>query len=531
MRATWIPVFVALLAVVFGTTGTARAGEDDAAIRVPKRVTSDEQRPTRTPPEVREAIEQYRSRKYLSASYNLFELLESQAYPEHEVKLRYYLADSLYQQGLLHSAQVHFVQVALEGRGVYHTPALTRLVRIWKRVGDPTALAQLVGEMDPDAFPTRVRADLMYLRGRRAFDEGDYEAAQGFLDQVDDRADHHLQARYVEAVIQVRQGKLQQAADGFAGILRANPRHGDPAEIERVWHLAWLDLGRIHYAVERYDEAADTYYERIPRDSEYWPQALFEASWAHARTEDRESRALGQIMTLESPFLADSFWAPEARLLEAFILYSLCQYDRTWESLDTFDAEYGPVAEELRAFVEPYADRELPPDHAYRRIYAEDSEYAEQLPAAIFGALERDQAFLGPHRRVLEIEGEIEQVRRTKPQWRDSPVGEAVLASLHEDREKMMRRAGIVLVNELHGTRRELASLMGQAELLRLEAVSGQRIELTRMAADPDAVDVAEHLEQRYATDPQYVYWPFSGEYWQDELGYYRPVVEGRCTR
>jgi len=85
-------------------------------------------------------------------------------------------------------------------------------------------------------------------------------------------------------------------------------------------------------------------------------------------------------------------------------------------------------------------------------------------------------------------------------------------------------------VNHLHRTRLDLGSLMAQAEILRLEAVSGRRLELTRMAADPDAVDAAEQLEQRYATDPDYVYWPFSGEYWRDELGYYRPAVEGRCT-
>lgn len=524
----WIGI---LVVSATGGASTARADEqDDEAIRVPERHRAARTGPARTPPEVREVIEQVRSKKYLSASYNSFELLESGDYPEHEVRLRYYLAESLYRQDLLHSAQVEFIRVARDGPGTYHAPALTRLVQIWHRVGDPTALAQLAGEIDPDDFPSRVRVDLMYLRGRRAFDAERYEVALEFLDQVDDRADHYLQARYVEAVIRVRQGRLQQAADGFLWILRAKPRHGDPAEIERVRHLAWLDLGRIYYSVERYDEAADTFFEQLPRDSEYWPQALFEASWAHARTEDRESRALGHIMTLESPFFADNHWEPEAQLLEGFILYSLCQYDRTWETLDAFDAAYAPVAEDLRSFVQPYADRDLPPEHAYRRIYGRDSDDASMFPASIFGALERDRTFLGPHQRVLWIEAEIEQVRRSKPRWRDSAVGEAVLQRLHEDRERMMRRAGIVLVNDLHRVHQNLGSLMAQAELLRLEAVSGQRLELTRMAADPDAVDVAEQLEKRYATDPEYVYWPFSGEYWQDELGYYRPVVEARCT-
>ena len=440
MRTGWIVWMGIVLVSVVGLPGEAQAVEDDEAIRVPERLRAATQGPVRTPAEVREVGEQVRSKKYLSASYNAYELLESGSYPEHEVRLRYYLAESLFKQDLLHSAQMEFARVAQEGRGTYHPVALTRLVQIWHRIGDPSVLAQLIGEMDPDDFPSRARTDLVYLRGRMAFDEGDYEAALDLLGEVGSRSDHRLQARYVEAVIHVRQGKLQQAAEGFAHIVRANPYRGDPMEIERVQHLAWLGLGRLHYAVERYDEAADTFFERLPRDSEYWPQALFEASWAHARTEDRESRALGHIMTLESPFFADSHWEPEAQLLEGLILYSLCQYDRTWETLDDFDAEFGPLAVELRSFVQPYADRDLPPDQAYRRIYGRDSDDAALFPPSIFGDLERDRTFLGPHRSVLWIEAEIEQVRRTKPRWRDSGLGQAVLERLHDDRERMMRR-------------------------------------------------------------------------------------------
>ena len=31
--------------------------------------------------------------------------------------------------------------------------------------------------------------------------------------------------------------------------------------------------------------------------------------------------------------------------------------------------------------------------------------------------------------------------------------------------------------------------------------------------------------------DEEHVIWPFNGEYWRDELGYYRQVVESACGR
>ena len=33
------------------------------------------------------------------------------------------------------------------------------------------------------------------------------------------------------------------------------------------------------------------------------------------------------------------------------------------------------------------------------------------------------------------------------------------------------------------------------------------------------------------ATDDEHVYWPFTGEYWRDELGYYLYTIKSECGR
>ena len=34
-----------------------------------------------------------------------------------------------------------------------------------------------------------------------------------------------------------------------------------------------------------------------------------------------------------------------------------------------------------------------------------------------------------------------------------------------------------------------------------------------------------------YATDDEHIYWPFTGEYWRDELGYYLYTIKSECGR
>ncbi len=484
-----------------------------------------------TPPEIKEAIGQYKSKKYLSSSYNLFNILDSRKYPEQEVKIHYYLADSLYRLELYHSAQVYFIKVVREGPGTYFAPALTKLVYIWRKTNDPTALVQLIGDIDPDDFPSKVRSDLMYLLGRRQFDEQNYRQALKYLEQVSDRSDHYLQAQYIQGVIYNRQGKLKQAVGKFVDILKETTVYGDPAEVEKVRHLSLLNIGRIYYGIEQYDKAADKYYEWVPRDSEYWPEALFEASWSYFMTEGQENRALGHIMTLESPFYDDSYWMPEMVILKALIYYRICEYDEVSAILDSFEAEYGQVAEDIKRFIKPYADRELEPQHAYKTIYGRTSTFYDSLPQAVYAHIELDQTFMGPHLHVIQIEGELETIRGMKPQWKNSPLGHELVERLREDRKRYMKRAGIVLINKLNDVRKNLEGLMGQSALIRFEVASGEYRKYTEMFRNPDAVDIYEKLEFEFATNPEFVYWPFNDEYWADELGYYIFTEKGSCEK
>jgi hypothetical protein len=37
--------------------------------------------------------------------------------------------------------------------------------------------------------------------------------------------------------------------------------------------------------------------------------------------------------------------------------------------------------------------------------------------------------------------------------------------------------------------------------------------------------------QTRIVPDDEHLYWPFDGQYWKDELGYYRFKIRSVCTR
>ncbi len=522
--------FVTLLLLLPAAPALSDSGDEEVLRRRDRREREGEpeRRVRRVPRELRSAIDAYKERKYLTSSERLFDLLESEAYPEHEARIRYYLGADLKAMGLLHAAQVQFQAVVREGpqTGALFASALGRMVEISDRTNDPIYLVRSVGRIDPRDFPARVEDDLWYYLGVRDFERGNLDAALDAFERVGRGNDHHVQALYHLAVIAAVEGRDEDAVDLFAEIAAGDLR-GDPVTVARVQQLSLIGLARIRYAQERY-EASVTEYETFPRETGYWPVAMYESAWGWFRQEGGESRALGQLQAVRSPFF-DHVWLPEAPILEALTLYRMCEFDEVLGVLDSMREEAGPLAATLDELLEPHATGELPLGELYRRLYGVDSEDHRRIPAALFAHIEADRRFAGPHNRVLQIERELARIGGLKPQWRDAPVGRSTERTLLRQRRVYMRLSGAALGNALAEARDQLVDLMSQDQLLRFEVLSGQLEDLVGRADNP-VPEVVEEVRIGYATSTDRVYWPWAGEYWRDELGYYDRPNRGACV-
>jgi hypothetical protein len=44
-----------------------------------------------------------------------------------------------------------------------------------------------------------------------------------------------------------------------------------------------------------------------------------------------------------------------------------------------------------------------------------------------------------------------------------------------------------------------------------------------------DLGEALDRVDLDFATAVDFIYWPFNGEFWQDELGYYYYTEQGSC--
>ena len=286
-------------------------------------------------------------------------------------------------------------------------------------------------------------------------------------------------------------------------------------------------MARIRYGVEQYERAAGLY-SKLPRLTKYWGTALYESAWAHFMGENREHKALGQLLSVRSPFF-DRTWLPETAILEALTFYRICEYQEVQAILDEFKATNIPLMERIAELLAPYKAGEKRFPALYQALYSKDSTDYRKIPTAVFAHLESNRRFAGPHNRVLQIERELARIKTLKPQWRDSEVGKATVKLLKKQRKVYMKFAGVALANELGSVYDQLADLMGQEALIRFEVVSGEYEKYERAFRNPEMAEVDEGVEFDFATNPDVIFWPFNDEFWQDELGFYERVEPGDC--
>jgi hypothetical protein len=108
------------------------------------------------------------------------------------------------------------------------------------------------------------------------------------------------------------------------------------------------------------------------------------------------------------------------------------------------------------------------------------------------------------------------------------------MADITVQKSLVVDKAGGLAKERVNRLVRELAQLIKRVIKIEIEILQGEKGQLEaelqeeqqRAAASAKAVDVS-----RIVVDDEHEYWPFRGEYWRDELGYYRVKLINKCER
>ena len=481
------------------------------------------------PSVLEEAIEAYRAKKYLTSSNALHDLLKGGQYPDQQTKIQYYLAKSLYDLRMYHSAQYYFMQVVRKGpRNPYFKYALPRLVAIAQLTGNNYELLRIVAKIPPEAFPRQARNHLNYLMGRKLFDRSELSQSSEAFSLVSAKSDLYMRAKYYEGIIQQEQGKLKSSVMSFREVMKAKPPVlGDARsarDIEDMKDLALINVARIYFGIERFDNA-DNYYKLVEPDSTYWAESLFERAWTNFIRKDLNV-TLGLLLTVESPYFTQDEFIPEVALLRALTFFSLCEFTEVERLLQKFETDYAGMQIEIDNFVNQYRESKELWDQAYDSYFTNRHDESE-TNSAMFVRILRNRDLSALVRHLDMMDDELLLVDAQKALWRDT-VGDELKQIIERDRLQYKKRAGGELLKELLRQNESLKSLLVQAEILRFEVNDAQRADY-EFKATLDDIDAGQKRAYDFSTSKDIIYWPFNGEFWRDELGYYEYTEHSTC--
>ena len=425
----------------------------------------------------------------------------------------YHLAQGLERMGFSFSAFAHYAAIVSAGpANPYYLKAIDAAASAAERLRDdvvaPNLFEKAYGEPISALAPqrlARIRASLALL-GYRA---GRYERAARLAEQVPPGTEAYPQAQYVTGLLQERTDP-QSAAATFRALAVLPGAEGELKE------LAWMALGRTLYALHRYAEASAAY-ANVPRFSRHWDEALFEGAYADLQKGD-PGGALGKLHSLQSPHLSDEF-VPESLNLMAILYQQRCLYHEVKKVLAQFDREYLPMRDQMKKVLQS----EPALDEYWRMLQPADA----RLPRAV-------QHDLWKNERVVSMRAYLEALDQEASRVRADPklsgaLKDELLDGIGRQKQLSERLAGKFIQGRLADMARLIEVLEGDKELIAFETTKGEK-EMLETRFDADGQLASQQLHRPGVPQAGHEYWPFDGEYWPDEIGYYRYTVKDACA-
>jgi len=314
----------------------------------------------------------YRTKDYPRAIVVFSEILEefpdTASYP-----------DALWLRGETFYAQKEYLSARRDYRALvdryteprfnpYFGKALARLVDVSLRINDIKGLDEVFQKIN-QVPPSQVDAALLYAKGKGYYFKGDYSSALGALQSVPNGNQYTHQARYFQGMVAIKQARpnappappanappdanvrvaptnYKVAIEQFRVVTDLPP---DTDEHKQVIDLAWMAMGRLHYEMENYTQAAEAY-SKVGRDSPEFGTMLYELAWVYVRLGDvqRAERALEvlQVADPSSPLVGDG------TLLRADLLLRAGAFDKSLQLYLGVREQYEPMRQKLEAFID-----------------------------------------------------------------------------------------------------------------------------------------------------------------------------------
>jgi len=463
---------------------------------------------------------------------------------------QYHLAIALYRLQFYQASYAIFSQVADKPNHLKFNETLLWLSKLATQLPEPADIIERVGKYKGEQiarFNNPQQRDLYwqlnYLLGRYKYRNRNYEEAISLFERVDKKSKYYVQAQFFSGISYVQLRKSVPAVKSFQRIVQSIDEGVEGVEDEaRMRDLAFLSMARTYYSASvRLDDnntptidaaklsAAVKYWNRVDVASEYWLDGLFEQSWAYFMAGDYP-HALGNIHTIEAPYFPNSFY-PEADILKAVISFTICQYEDATTIVAKMKKRYEPIKKELEAILNRFKGEggEEQFFQFLKDVRAGKANLSPAIRPIVENALS-DRQLLRNLEYVRVLDEEDGRFKKAPASFRDSPVGSDVTDALDFARNLAIRNAGTLARERYQRNLDELNEHLRDASKILIDITAAERNKLDQQVVSGQLSKEEALTYGVVQPDDEHVLWPFDGEYWRDELGFYRQVVTSKCA-
>lgn len=491
------------------------------------------------------AKKMYSKGDYYSASIEFYKVLskETKDSEANRQRAEFFMGKTLFKMGFYAGSLAYFDRIvtggdteegkAHAGRAHRYFNATLKWLAALSNVLPPTSgILDKIGQYDvkdlEDPALKDVRNELYYLLGRHFYVKGNFDKAIDLFRKVPSTSPHFIKAKFFEGVTFVRKGKGRPAIAAFKEILvigKEKPKYYKKAQIKKFVDLANLQMARVFYSTQDY-KTSIRYYEKIDQSSPDWLDSLFEASWGYFAIA-HNSKALGNIHTLNAPYFEKQFF-PESMILRAVIYYTYCLYDRAMESIRDYNAKYRPLRRSLKAVMKKFQDNAKFYKYIRDILDGKVTDLDDVTRRLILSSL-TDKTVRKSFRWVEELDRELKLHKKADKAWQTTAIASEVLQELTLQSSLAKADAGKLARERVNRTRRELQEFTKDGLKIRFETNERRAGQISAKARGEQIS--GSHKEEPILVDDEHFLWKFNGEYWKDELGYYRFRIRSKCPK
>ncbi len=498
-------------------TAAAQAEGDETEVMV------EEEYIPPTPEKLLRGIKSYKDKEFGLAALDLWEVVTDDYYEYYHADASYYLARCLDHLGYPYAALDEYQRfLRLGGSSDNFAKGFEHAVQLADDLGAGWLLADGLSYHTSDQFSRAGGDKALYWVGKTLLEADRLSESRAYLQAVSSSSEYHARAKLMEGVVLTRQHKPKDAIAPFT--IAYDETKNDP-EQHKIAELANLNLARTYYALKNYERAVE-HYDLVPRSSLDWHEARFEAAWSYYMM-GRMNETLAELQTVTAPFF-DHWYIPEHRLLRVLVYYNMCKYDDGAQLLEDFTALHRPVEQKLQAAIQ---QAQSDPERLFETmvVYVETGERTGiPLPEEIIHLWARDESLRVAGEFVAAVEDELARMERDATGFGSASAGYDIRQRLQDRVYEIRGYHTDRVMLSLRTMQRQLVDYIGQAEVYKLEMLSQKR-RLLEAAAGGRVQELVRMRQRGFRVPPGYNTWPFEGEYWVDELGWYQVDTLDEC--